>query len=669
MPLLTFLLTLLLALPLAAAPAGGIFIATDTGGLNARPSYITVTPLVGGTNLNAGVLNATNDLRLNGVSIFTLFPTNGAIGNLVNTGPSVAGYIPTYTDTSGTNVTPTNAISLPTGGGATFLVAAVDATSRERAQADYQCDGVADDVQINAAITAAYPHGGIVQLSSGNFTNTSSITVTNGVILQGSGNDGYIFDLSTTRHRSRIVAGTAGMNILVGTPSTLLLGRPLIGFQLKDVEFDGMGIANYGVKLESASHPFISNVAVSYCTNACMWLGASSNPSYTGLIHTYAPVVLNTILNNRATNSGDAIRLDGDIDNAYAANGSTTLGTFINLELSHYDGTGLNIVRGDHHSFINLNITQLAGGSGNAVDCHDVAVGEHGTGYNTWLGGYTGGGQVLFRGTNTQPSIYNNWLNYSTSDLALLPVTTGAAEVFYNTLEGTNVNRNFTMYTASVRDTITATPGVSEIGLDFATATTTSGLIRTPNNTPAIVGRNALDSANVELFRINTLNELGIIAPVRFSDDLAISDAQNITVSGTTGTKIGTATTQKLGLWNATPDVQSPNTLSARAVLVRMGAQASGVTIDPTSAVAATIASAGTIAPTARITFISGAAAIDTITAPTGVASTGGTITLIATGAWTCTTAGNIASTFTAVANKAYQFAYDATTTKWYPPN
>lgn len=35
-----------------------------------------------------------------------------------------------------------------------------------------------------------------------------------------------------------------------------------------------------------------------------------------------------------------------------------------------------------------------------------------------------------------------------------------------------------------------------------------------------------------------------------------IADAQNITVGSTTGTKVGTATTQKLGFWNATPVIQ-----------------------------------------------------------------------------------------------------------------
>jgi hypothetical protein len=86
-----------------------------------------------------------------------------------------------------------------------------------------------------------------------------------------------------------------------------------------------------------------------------------------------------------------------------------------------------------------------------------------------------------------------------------------------------------------------------------------------------------------------------------------------------------------------------------------------------TGQVAPTIASAGTIAPTKTITFISGTAAIATITAPSTIATTGGQITLIPTGIFTTTAAGNIALASTAVVSKALIMTYDATTTKWYP--
>ena len=86
-----------------------------------------------------------------------------------------------------------------------------------------------------------------------------------------------------------------------------------------------------------------------------------------------------------------------------------------------------------------------------------------------------------------------------------------------------------------------------------------------------------------------------------------------------------------------------------------------------TNAAAPTIASATTIAPTKQITFISGTTAVVTITAAAPISAGGGTITLIPTGAFTWTTAGNIAVAGTAVVNRALTMTYDVTTTKWYP--
>jgi len=86
-----------------------------------------------------------------------------------------------------------------------------------------------------------------------------------------------------------------------------------------------------------------------------------------------------------------------------------------------------------------------------------------------------------------------------------------------------------------------------------------------------------------------------------------------------------------------------------------------------TTAAASTIASAATIAPIKDITFISGTAAVVTITAITPFTTGGGTITLLPTGAFTWTTAGNIAVAGTAVVSRALTMTYDSGTTKWYP--
>jgi hypothetical protein len=92
--------------------------------------------------------------------------------------------------------------------------------------------------------------------------------------------------------------------------------------------------------------------------------------------------------------------------------------------------------------------------------------------------------------------------------------------------------------------------------------------------------------------------------------------------------------------------------------------------IDTAPAVASnapTLASAGTIAPTTPIAFVSGTTTINTITAPTPFANGGGQITLIPTGLWATSNAGNIAIASTAVVSKALILTYDVTTGKWYP--
>jgi hypothetical protein len=58
-------------------------------------------------------------------------------------------------------------LAAKTGGTATFIVAASDASTRVKNQADYVADGTDDDVEIQAAIDALPSGGGTVVLSGG----------------------------------------------------------------------------------------------------------------------------------------------------------------------------------------------------------------------------------------------------------------------------------------------------------------------------------------------------------------------------------------------------------------------------------------------------------------------------------------------------------------------
>ncbi len=80
--------------------------------------------------------------------------------------------------------------------GATFVVAASDSLQKENA--DYICDGTADDVEIQAAIDALPSGGGKVHLLEGTFTITSGLTISsNNIILSGSGDATHVIGSGT----------------------------------------------------------------------------------------------------------------------------------------------------------------------------------------------------------------------------------------------------------------------------------------------------------------------------------------------------------------------------------------------------------------------------------------------------------------------------------------
>lgn len=114
----------------------------------------------------------------------------------------------------------TTAVSwdIPAGRTATYTVAASDATAHVIAQADYVCDGTADEVEIQAAITAiGVVGGGVLHLTAGNFTVTPSITLISDLVVEGEG------DATVLNVQNGVDAGTGtGANwALFIAPTTL----------------------------------------------------------------------------------------------------------------------------------------------------------------------------------------------------------------------------------------------------------------------------------------------------------------------------------------------------------------------------------------------------------------------------------------------------------------
>jgi len=78
-------------------------------------------------------------------------------------------------------------LNSPTGRTATYTIAASDAPSPAIAQADYVCDGIADNVEIQSAINAVADYGGTIHLTSGTFKISDTINLPGGVSLRGEG--------------------------------------------------------------------------------------------------------------------------------------------------------------------------------------------------------------------------------------------------------------------------------------------------------------------------------------------------------------------------------------------------------------------------------------------------------------------------------------------------
>lgn len=101
-----------------------------------------------------------------------------------------------------------------------------------------------------------------------------------------------------------------------------------------------------------------------------------------------------------------------------------------------------------------------------------------------------------------------------------------------------------------------------------ATNPASAGNIRLPNATN-ISWRNAANTANQSL-NVNASNRL------QYTASLEWTDATNVVLGTTTGSRIGTNASQKLGFYTATPIVQPANTVAINDVQVNLGLRATG---------------------------------------------------------------------------------------------
>lgn len=109
----------------------------------------------------------------------------------------------------------------------TFVIVASNSSALELLQADYVCDGTADDVQINAAIAAMPAGGGSIVLSSGLFTTAAAIVINKKCNLRGAG-AGLETDAGLTT-----IKGAGAFNLIEVHGATKLRGIKIIDLQLQ----------------------------------------------------------------------------------------------------------------------------------------------------------------------------------------------------------------------------------------------------------------------------------------------------------------------------------------------------------------------------------------------------------------------------------------------------
>ncbi len=205
-----------------------------------------------------------------------------------------------------------------------------------------------------------------------------------------------------------------------------------------------------------------------------------------------------------------------------------------------------------------ISLTGAAAASGFALAvissgaAENLTVDAKGTGTTT-IGSVSTGNVIL--GTSGHTLTLNNGTGAVTLAAGGLTLTSGNVLLSSGTM---------TVTSASATALTVGRQGATSPGLtvDASTSTCVTGLKITPAAAAAGVALVVTSSGTDENLTINakgagtiSLNATAT-GTITIGSSMTFADAKNIVVNATTGTKIGTATTQKLGFYNATPVVQ-----------------------------------------------------------------------------------------------------------------
>lgn len=398
-------------------------------------------------------------------------------------------------------------------------------------------DGSTDDAAaIQAAITAAdAAGGGVVTFADAVYAIATGLTVLDkpGVRLLGVGAAHDMYGSTPTRGTVLKWTGAAGGGpvLTVGataTSSDAAPGNAVAGMTIE--AYGGTNSAVSALKVQSSWWGVYRDLHLRNGTTVTLDV---TTVDLTGVEDTQGCLFEQISIRTQQTTSAKSIKWSSFA----TGGGNVSLNNWHRISIFHHSGAAWECGDSDSNSVVGLLINRAGGGTGIGVDL--LGSGTLSSGHcrdNQWVYIQPGPGGVTSRGTAlTQPAAANRMDAYS----------------FGNSSAGVTLETGSTLYW-----------------------TTTTGLMLLNNQ--SFLSLNAAGTGSVSLFRANTIDEFEVNVSSRFNGHMTLGNTFNLSLSTSTGSKIGTGTTQKLAFWNATPIVQPANTSDLRQLLIDLGLLATG---------------------------------------------------------------------------------------------
>lgn len=178
------------------------------------------------------------------------------------------------------NLTVSGNLTAEIGRTVSFTIAGLGSSKTSREQADYVCDGTADEEQIEAAIAALPTEGGEIKLLEGDFSISTPITINRGdVVLSGLGiatklllADNADCDLIEADVASDVPAFILRWMLLDGNKASNSAGRgfydgvgagEITDFHMKEVQV--INTAGNAIELDNCWGAVLDTVIIEYC--------------------------------------------------------------------------------------------------------------------------------------------------------------------------------------------------------------------------------------------------------------------------------------------------------------------------------------------------------------------------------------------------------------------